>query len=143
MTTSTAQLNDAPSRTPVLAALGVGLSAVLTAIGTFSGGGKDQGWREYLVTLAITVVAAAIVFGLVVRTAPTGNASRRALVLGILAALSFVVFWAGLPSVLAAGAVACALVDRDRSGHLDGSDKAAIGLSALAVAAAVVLAFVG
>ena len=142
MTTSTAQLNDTPSRTPVLAALGIGLSAVLTAIGTFSGG-NDHGWREYLITLGIVVVAAAIVFGLVVRTAAAGNAARRALVLGILAALSFVVFWAGIPSVLAAGAVACALIDRDRTGHFDGSDKAALGLSAVTVVAAVVLAFIG
>ena len=136
------------SRTPLLATIGIGTSAVLTAIGTFlgpndTGDATRDDPSTWLICVGIAVVTALVVFGLVVRTAPSGNAPRRALVLGVVAVLSVAVFWAGLPAVVAAGAVACALLDRDRLGSFDAMSKAGLVLAGLATAAAAVLAFVG
>src|SRR3954462_4061653 len=98
---------------PMYAALGAGIALVLAAVGTFwnlnAGSTNDRGMREFLVVAGIILVATAVVFGLVVRTAAQGNAGRRALILAVLGVLSIVVFWAGLPSVLACGAIACAV----------------------------------
>ena len=136
------------SRAPLLAALGLAASAVLTAIGTFlgentSGDESRDDVSTWLTCVGIAAVAAALVFGLVVRTAAHGHAGRRALITGILAVLSVAVFWAGLPMVLAAGALACALVDRDEQGSLGGAAGVGVALGGVAAAAAVVLAFVG
>jgi hypothetical protein len=137
---------DTPSRTPLLAALAFGVAVVLNAVGTFAdlGGSSegDQGWREFLVVVAISAVATAVVFGLVVRTAAGGDPQRRSVVLGVLAALSFVVFWAGITAPLAVGAIGCALVARDL-GRLGGAAKAGIALGALALVAVTVLAVIG
>jgi hypothetical protein len=137
---------DTPSRTPLLAALAFGIAVVLNAVGTFAdlGGSSegDQGWREFLIVVGISAVATAVVFGLVVRTAAGGDAERRSLVLGVLAALSFVVFWAGITAPLALGAVGCALVAGDR-GRLGGAAKAGVALGALALVAVAVLAVIG
>ncbi len=153
MTTTTAnQLPaDAPSRTPLLVALGVGASSLLTAMGTFldltgnepAGQATSEQLREWLVITGIAAVTAAIVFGFVVRTAARGNAARRSLVLSVLAAPSIAVFWTGIPSVLAAAAIGCALVDRDSRGAFSGAAKAGLVLGAIAVAGAIVTAIAG
>lgn len=138
---------DSSSRTPLLAALALGAAVVLNAVGTFAdltgNGEEDHGWGEFLFVAAFSVVATAVVFGLVVRTAPRGDAGRRALVLGVLAALSFVVFWLGITAPIAVGAIACALVARDRTGRLQGTAAVGAGLGALALVAVTVLAVVG
>lgn len=136
-----------PSTTPLLAALGAGTAAVLTAIGTFvadvSEGAEPHTMSDWLTVLAIIAVATVVVFGLVVRTAAQGDAARRSLVLGVVAILSVVVFWAGLTPVLAAAAVACALQARGRTGRFPTAAAAGTGLAALAFGAVAVLAFVG
>lgn len=129
---------------PMFAALGTGISMVLTALGTFvdltgNESGPNDGLQEYLPAVGVTVVAALIVFGLVVRGATADNGATRALVLSIIGFLSLVIFWAGLPAVLAAAAVSCALVAHPRGGMA----KAAIGVSALTVALAIVAAIAG
>ena len=132
----------------LLAALGVGIAVVLTALGTFwDFNGNDtnhDGLGAYLVVVGIIVVAAAIVFGLVVRP-EAASAGTRALVLGVLAVLTLVVSWSGLPTVLAAGAAACALGSgaRRADGAIGGAGKAALVLSGAALAGAVVFAFIG
>ena len=148
MTASTLTTTDAPSRTPLLAALGYGASAVLTAVGTFwditdneSGEGHSAG--EYLVVLGTAAVMLAIVFGLVVRTAERGNPGRRSAVLGVVGFLSNAVFWAGFPAVIAAGSLACALTQKDRDHAFSGASKAGLALSGLSLAAAVWLAIAG
>jgi hypothetical protein len=149
MTSTTAgSMPATTSRLPLIATIAVAASAVITAVGTFwdvtdneSGEGGSVG--EYLAVVGIIVVASAIVFGLVARTADRGNPGRRALVLGVLAAASIVVFWAGLPTVLAAGAVACALTQRDQSHAFSGPSVSAIALAGLATVAAVVFAVIG
>ncbi len=130
-----------PSRAGLLALFGAVDGAVLTAIGTFwdltgnepAGASRDTG--EYLVTLGMIAVWTAVVFGLVVRTASGDTAGRRGVILGVLAVLSVAVAWSGLPMVLAAGALACALIRREQRG--------AFGTVGVAILIDVVLATVG
>lgn len=145
---STGSSSDAPSRTPLLAVLGYATSGVLTAVGTFwdltdNESGSDHSVSEYLIVLGIAAVALAIVFGLVVRTAESGNAGRRSAVLGVVGFLSIAVFWAGLPAVIAAGSLACALTQKDQDRSFSASSKAGLALSSLTLAAAVWLAIAG
>jgi hypothetical protein len=149
MTATTTDLTTtAPSRTPLLAILGFAASALFTAVGTFwdltdNESSNEHSIGEYLVVLAIAAVALAVTFGLVVRTASAGNPGRRAVILGVVGFLSVAVFWAGLPSVIAAGAVACALAQKDRDERLTAGSKAGLALAALTVLAAGWLAVVG
>lgn len=103
---------------PLFAALSTGLGAVLTAIGTFwsplasyEATRTAEDFRNWLVVVAIMAVSAAIVFGLVVRTMPSGGGRVRTAVLTVLAVLSLAVFWTGLPIIFAGGAVCCALTN--------------------------------
>jgi hypothetical protein len=128
---------------PMYGVLGVGTALVLSAIGTFldfgNAEGADQGWPEYLVVVGVVLVAAGVVFGLVVRGAEEGNAERRGLVLAVLGLITGVVFWSGLPPVLAFGAIACATTGRE----ISGTDKAALGIAGVTLIAVTVLAFTG
>jgi hypothetical protein len=127
------------------AAVGAGIAIVLTAIGTFvdfvGEDSADDSFSDFWPLAVFIVVAALLVFGLLVRTASPGNAGIRALVLGVLAALSIVVFWSGLPAVLAFAAVACALLADDGSSRW--MPRTALILAALTVLSATVLAFTG
>ena len=129
---------------PMFAALGAGVALVLAAVGTFwnlnENSTNDQGMREFLVVAGIIVVATALVFGLVVRTAGQGNAGRRALILAVLGLLSLVAFWSGLPSVLGAGAIACAVTT---PGGPSTMGKVSIGLAGLTLVLAVAAAIFG
>jgi hypothetical protein len=135
-------------RTQVVAALGIAASSVLTAIGTFgwfedNATPADHRASDWLTVLPYVAVTAAVVFGLVVRTAEAGNPGRRSAILGVFGFLSNAVFWAGLPAVIAAGSIACALTQKDRDGSFSGASKAGLGLSGITVAAAIWLAIVG
>jgi hypothetical protein len=130
---------------PLLAAAGVGLAIVLVAISTFwdltgnDDSGKDLGMPEFLAMVGVTLVGAAIVFGLVARTASASNGGQRGLVLAVLGFLSLVVFWTGLPCVFAAGAAACALVAAPRGA----TAKVALGIAGVTTVLAVVAAIIG
>ncbi len=116
-----------------------GLSAVLTAIGSFSGN-DDHAWRQWLIVCAVAAVATAIVFWVVVPR--IDNLGRGALILAIVGAITIVLFWLGLPAVIAGGASLLALEARKRSvGASLGT--AALALAALTVAVALLLAFFG
>lgn len=128
---------------PLFAALGAGAALVLTALGTFWDiTGNDTAGRDsvgnYLPVVAIVLVATAVVFGLVVRTASASSAGVRALVLAGAGLLSVVVFWTGLPAVLASGAAACALVARDSM-----KAKAALAIALVTLGLAVYAAIGG
>lgn len=132
---------------PAFAAAGAGLSAVLTAVGTFwdltdNESSSAESLGEYAPVLGIIAVATAIVFGLVVRTATPASAPGRALSLAIVGLLSTAVFWAGLPAVLAAGSMACALVDRQDS-RLSRRSLIAFVLSVVTIALAIIAAVAG
>lgn len=153
MTSTTAPVH--PSATGLSRAwkLGIGgylLASACTAVGTFldltgndSPDAPDDDASVYLIVLAIQLGIALVAFGLGYRGAGRGSASRRSAVLGVLAALAFVVFWTGAPVLFAAASVACALVDRDRLGSFGTGSKVGLVGSALAVTANVVLAVIG
>ncbi len=147
MTTLAAR--TAPSRTPLIAALGIAATAVLSAIGTFwdATGNDDKSgsnhYGEYFFTLAADAVLMALVFGFVVRTARGQRAGVRSAVLGVLAVLTLIVFWSGAPCVLAAGAVATALIERDETGSWGKAGRTGLALACLAALAAAVFAFIG
>jgi hypothetical protein len=146
MTTTTVD-TAAPSRTPLLAAFGIAAASVLTAVGTFwAVNDKPEAKHEFndwLICLPIIAVAAAVVYGLVVRSAATGNPGRRALILSVVGFLSLAVFWAGIPMVVVSGAVACALVESDKLGSYGAGSKVAFALSAVTTGLAVFLAIEG
>lgn len=136
------------SRVPLLATLGYAASAVAMAVGTFwdlTDNEDDKGnqFGPYLVCLGLAAVALAVVFGFVVRGAEHGRPGRRSAILGVVGVLSIVVFWAGLPLVLAAGAIATALADRDVTGRFGAGSRAGLGLAAVTIALAVLLAITG
>jgi hypothetical protein len=115
------------------------VSAVLTAIGSFSGD-DEHAWRQWLIVLAISAVVAVIVFWVVVPR--ISNLSRGALVLAIIGAVTIVVFWLGIP-VLFAGAAALLALEVRRRGTPSTAASAALVIAALTTIAAIVLAFAG
>lgn len=143
MTTTALAPTAAPTssnRNALLALFGAVDAAVLTAVGTFTDltgnePGADHQASDWFVCLGVIAVATAVVFGLVVRTAAAGNPGRRGVVLGVLSVLTVVVAWSGLPMVLAAGALACAFLRKERHG--------AFGPAGIAILVDVVLATVG
>lgn len=145
MTTYTPSSETSPAPSwPALAVAGAALATILTAVGTFwDVTGNDtadtQGIAEFLPVVGIILVATAIVFGLVVRTASPATGTKRGLVLSVLAVLTLPVFWAGLPPVLAAGAVACAVIASPRGT----AARVALVLAALVTVLSVVAAVAG
>jgi hypothetical protein len=96
--------------------------------------------------VGFAIVGAAVVFGVVVARAlrvPPQQTARRSLIVAGVGVVSIVVFWTGLPVVLAAGAATLALDTRRRLGRLPGSGTAALVLAALTTVTAIWLAFAG
>ena len=155
MTTTTPSGGSALERSVpgVGAAAGTG-GLVLMLIGTYvntpfrgrfaADWGLEGDLSELPVLVGFAAAGAAVVFGAVVRPglrAP--EPGRRAVVLAVVGALSLLVFWTGLPVVLAAGAGVLALASRERSVRPLPSAAAALALAALTALGAVVLAFSG
>lgn len=115
------------------------LTAVLIAIGSFSGN-DDHELRQWLIVVAIAAVATGIVFWVVVPR--INNLGRGAITLAIVGAITLVVFWLGLPVVIAGGAALVALEAR-RRGIGASLASAALGIAALTVVVAVLLAVFG
>ena len=121
------------------AAASVALAIVLLAIGA-SGGDEGYDWSYLLVASAITIAVAVVLFWVIVpRITRPGLGG---LIIGILAVVSLVVFWLGLPSPIAGAAAVLGLAARE-SGSEAGKGTAALALAAIAVVAAVVFAFIG
>jgi hypothetical protein len=94
-----------PRRTLGLAAGGLAVAAVVIVAGNWDvQPGENGGTGPALVTAAFCLVVAGALFGLVVPR--TRRVGRTALVLGIVAVLSLVVFWSGVTPVIAAAALA-------------------------------------
>lgn len=108
----------------------------------FAGNG---GWATLAVLVAFIAVALVLV-GLATaraRAVPAQRATRRALALAGLGALTIAVFWTGVPAVLAGGATGLALDARRRLGRLPAPAATALVLAALTVATAGWLAVTG
>ena len=128
---------------PVFAAVSSAIALILTAIGTFwspLSSYETTGWDPlYLINVAMIAVGAAVVFGLVVRTATPANGDRRAVVLAGLGLASIVGFWTGLPAVLAGGAVCCSLL----RGSLSTAGKVSVAIATVTLGLAIWLALAG
>jgi hypothetical protein len=126
------------------AVAGTVTALALTAIGTIGGENDRYDATDWLtVSVPIVLVAGAVVFGLVVpRIIRGARASTGGLVLGVLALVSIVAFYLGLPAILAGAAAACAAAARTRRGWTPAT-AVAVALAIAATAAAVVLAFTG
>jgi len=126
-----------PVRTAAAAsvAAAVGLSA-FGIWGDGTPGGEDDPLVSFLIGLGIVAVAAGVVFGWIVpralrRLARTGAAGVGALVLSVLALLLVVMFWTGLPPVLAAGGIVLGLAGRGARRSGLATAGVAVGLLAL------------
>ena len=133
---------------PTYAGAGVVVALLLTAVGTFTnlGGEAEEGGHtasEYLVVAGMIAVGALVVFGLVAKAVTPTNAGSFAVGFGVVGLLSVLVFWTGLPTVLAAGALASAAVDGRNRDRVSVAAKVGVALAALAVALAVTMAIVG
>ena len=120
MTTTSVDTTPA-TRTPSAlrpAGLAVLLSAILTAILIARDTNDGPAWRVALVLAAVVLAFTALVFGLVVRRALRRESARAcawtALVLGLLAVASLVVFWLALPPVFGVAALTLVRDARDR-----------------------------
>ena len=130
----------------VLMLIGTYLDTPYKAKGSGEWGLSTQDLVQVPLLVGFAAVGAALVFGVVVvrglRTAPQQTARRSLIVAGV-GVVSLVVFWTGLPVVLAAGAATLALDARRRLGRLPGTAITAMVLAALITVAAVWLAFTG
>jgi len=119
---------------------------------------KIQGGREWalttdkhglgagLVSLGFVAAGVAVVFGVVVARGMRGRAETeavRSLALAGAGVLSAVVFWTGLPVILAAGSTVLAVDARARLGRTPVTAGIALALAALTTVAAINLAFTG
>ena len=129
----------ATSRRPQFAAASLVVSAILTAIGSFSGD-DSHAWRQWLIVLAISAVVTAIVFWAIVPR--IDDLARGALILAILGAVAIILFWLGIPVILAGAAALLAFEARGR-GMGATAASAALVIAAVTTVGAIVLAFVG
>ncbi len=117
MTTSTTTHRTTNTLAPV--AIGVTLATLaLDAFGIWGyGTTDDDAPLQMLVTGALTVAAAAVVFGLVLpRAFRKDTTGRTGLVLSILALIVAVpLFWAGVAPILAVGGIVAGRADRGRA----------------------------
>jgi hypothetical protein len=132
----------------LFAVAGAGLSVALTGYGTFKEDNLPGDLPVWLFgNLSIIAVATVLVFAVFVRRAlrqhDPAPIARISLVLGLLAVATIVVFFSGLPCVLAAAAVCTALAARERAGGWTAVPRVAVALSTVAVILAVFLAITG
>jgi hypothetical protein len=90
---------------PILAAIGLGVAAVIIFAGNYHvQKGEDGGTGAAIGTSIICLVLAGFLFGYVVPRAR--NAERGAMILSVIAIVSIVAFWSGVTPVLTAAALA-------------------------------------
>jgi bacteriorhodopsin len=110
----------------------VAVAAALSAAGVFTE--IEYRYTKYALSVVFILVVALIVFGVVVPRAARrpASAGRVGLTLSILAVITVVAFWSGLPPVLAPGGIVLGYIGREhaRRGLVP---RAAIGVGALAL----------
>jgi hypothetical protein len=91
------------------AAIAVAAMAAANFIGV---AGEDGGLMPFLVTTAITLLMVALVFGWAIPRYRDGAAGKAALVLAVLAVVTLIGYWSGIPEVLAPAAIVLGLAGR-------------------------------
>jgi len=120
---------------PIAAAIAVGATAVANL---FVSGDESGSATIFAGCAVVTLAVAALLFGRVVPRAKEGNPARVGLVLAALSVLTLLVFWSGLPQILAPAAIVLGLA-APRSGE----SIAAVAIGSLAYAASLVGAVIG
>lgn len=117
-------------------ALAAALTAAALAVANFvsTEPGENGGAAAYAVTLAISLVVVAAVFGWAIPR--TERPAHVGLVVGALGLLSVAAFWSGLPYVLGPAAIVLGLLGRARPGRRTPATVAVV-LGALATTAAI------
>lgn len=141
---STSVQGTHPVMAPVLG-LAVYLGAVVLNRASDAGEPAEQTLREWVITLAMAGVGVAIAAWASRRAATRGASSmaRTALILGIVAALTFVVFWTGFPCVFGAAALGLGLASRPSGGRMSTPAVAGVLLGGLALVAGAITMVVG
>ena len=106
------------------------LIAVVPGLASDAGEPGSQGFKEWAVSLVIALVGVALATWLSAWAQRRGSQARTALVVGILAILTMVAFWAGLPCVFGATAVAMGRAAGSRGAALVGIVLGVLGLVA-------------
>ena len=116
--------------------LAVALAAVALAVANFvsTEPGENGGAGAYAVTLVLSLVVAAAIFGWAIpRTERPGHVG---LAVGAIGLLSVAAFWSGLPYVLGPAAIVLGLLGRSRPGQRTPATIAVV-LGVLTTAAAI------
>ena len=132
--TTSAQPGTDRSLIPIGVATAVGSSA-LAALGVYGDGtpGAEPDTGEFLFIVGISVVAAAVVFGLVVpRVRRSARAAGTGLGLAIAALVLVLAFWTGLTPPLAVGGILLGAAARQQ-GRRPGLGGAAMAIGVLAL----------
>jgi hypothetical protein len=130
-----------------IAAVGALLLAIGMSVGWLSDGDTSTG--DVIGLIVVVLVDLAIIAWLVLwllpreRAAPPARTQRTALILGVVALITCVVFWTGLPIAVGVGALALGLSLREASPEGRGKAMVAIVLGAFAVVASFVALLVG
>lgn len=127
-----------------IGAFAIGLTFVALFIANIVGTGADEngGVAFLVVTFAVCAsIAVWLFWRRVPRAVESGpaEASKQALIIAVLSAVTFPFFWSGLPYVLAPAGVALGLASRSRGGGGRATAAVVIGLVALAGAIGVLI----
>ena len=122
-----------------VSALTVGAMAIDHLIGTEDEPGDDPGLADpaaFLISVALSLTLAALLFGVVVRRAARDEdpdrAARKAIACALLAVPAMALLFLGLPFPLAGAAIALGLIGRD--GKRSRIATAAVAVGALVIA---------
>ena len=85
------------------AGITLALAAAALAFANFAGSGENGGAGPYAITLGVTAIIAAVLFGRVLPT--VADPARAGWILAALALVTCVAFWSGLPFVFGIGAM--------------------------------------
>ncbi|MGH3457452.1 hypothetical protein [Aeromicrobium sp.] len=122
-------------------AIGVTLATIgFTALGIYGDGspGAEASTSEFLIISGIAVVAAAIVFAVVIpRTLDKDAAAMTALTLSILGAITVMAFWAGVTLALAFGGILLGMAARESA------KGRTMAIAAMVLGLVAVVAYVG
>jgi Kef-type K+ transport system membrane component KefB len=133
-----------PAIAPVMG-LVVYLGAVVLNLASSAGEPTEQDVTDWVTTLAIAAFGVGIAVAASQRAVRRGgeSAARTSLAMGVVAALTFVVFWTGFPCVFGAAAIGLAVSSRPPSGRMGTPGIAGVLLGALGLVAGAMTMVVG
>jgi hypothetical protein len=127
------------TNTRLIGPLAVAIAVAAVAVANFAGNGDNGGAGPFAVGAVVAIAVGALLFARVVPRAIEGDRpARTALILAALSVLTLLVFWSGLPQVLAPAAIVLGLA-APRSGEA----TAATAVASVAYVASLVACAIG